>query len=61
MARRQLVFITCGRFDHDYAVGQQQSSKEDANSDLQRFARLWLPMLYHQRELADQLVASQAP
>jgi predicted outer membrane protein len=60
------------RFDHDYAVAQQQSSKaavkafdrmskDDTDADLQGFARLWLPMLYHQRELADQLVASQAP
>lgn len=60
------------RFDHDYAVAQLQSckeavhafdrmSKEGTDADLQGFARLWLPMLYHQRELADQLVASQAP
>lgn len=60
------------RFDHDYAVAQLQASKQavtafermskdDADTDLQGFARLWLPMLYHQRELADQLVASQAP
>ncbi|MBD9579103.1 DUF4142 domain-containing protein [Pseudomonas sp. PDM23] len=60
------------RFDHDYAVAQLRSSKEAvssfdrmskeaADADLQGFARIWLPMLYHQRELADQLVASQAP
>lgn len=60
------------RFDHDYAVAQLQSSKEavtsfdrrsrdGSDSDLQGFVRQWLPMLYHQRELADQLVASQAP
>lgn len=60
------------RFDHDYAVAQLKSSKQAVASfermsrdatdpDLQGFARLWLPMLYHQRELADQLVASQAP
>lgn len=60
------------RFDHDYAVAQLKSSQEAVASfdrmskdatdpDLQGFARLWLPMLYHQRELADQLVASQAP
>ncbi|MFV3415170.1 DUF4142 domain-containing protein [Pseudomonas nitroreducens] len=60
------------RFDHDYAVAQLEASKaaveafdrmsrRSADPDLQGFARLWLPMLYHQRELADQLVASQAP
>ncbi|MCG8906937.1 DUF4142 domain-containing protein [Pseudomonas sp. DP-17] len=60
------------RFDHDYAVAQLEASKaaveafdrmsrRNADPDLQGFARLWLPMLYHQRELADQLVASQAP
>ena len=60
------------RFDHDYAVAQLKAckeavasfdrvSKDNSDTDLQGFARLWLPMLYHQRELADQLVASQAP
>jgi len=60
------------RFDHDYAQAQLKSSqaavaafdrmsKQNEDADLQRFARLWLPMLYHQREIADQLVASQTP
>ncbi|QEY71669.1 DUF4142 domain-containing protein [Pseudomonas denitrificans (nom. rej.)] len=68
----QAPLTASDRFDHDYAVAQLRSSKEAvtsfdrmskeaADSDLQGFARLWLPMLYHQRELADQLVASQAP
>ncbi|MCP8466242.1 DUF4142 domain-containing protein [Pseudomonas sp. ZM23] len=60
------------RFDRDYAEAQLKASRAAVESfdrmskrtddpELQGFARLWLPMLYHQREIADQLVASQKP
>lgn len=62
---------TSERFDHDYAAEQLKASKaalesfermsqDGSDPDLQGFARQWLPMLYHQREIADQLLASQA-
>ncbi|MCJ1886992.1 DUF4142 domain-containing protein [Pseudomonas sp. LA21] len=60
------------RFDHDYAQAQLKACREavkafeamsrsDDDPTLRDFARLWLPRLYHQREIADQLLAAQTP
>lgn len=59
-------------FGHDYAVAQLASSRDavdlferqarDAsNPDLQKFAKAWLPQLYHLREIVQQLADAQAP
>lgn len=60
------------RFDHDYAQAQLKACREgikafeamsrsDSDPPLRDFARLWLPRLYHQREIAEQLLAAQTP
>lgn len=69
-ARRQLA--DSQRFDRDYAEAQLASSRQavelfdhqanDASdAELQRFARHWQPQLYHQREIAQQLLDGEKP
>lgn len=69
-AREQLA--NSQRFDRDYAEAQLASSRQavelfdrladdGSDAELQRFAQHWQPQLYHQREIAQQLVDGEKP